>query len=244
MKPTVAVITPASGNPLIKDCVSSINKQTYPCQHYIFYDGIVSLEQFNKFSKKYNGKNRLCAYWPTRLNYVGENKEQLAARRIYTVSPYLVNEDYICFLNEDDWFKPNHVESLMKVIEEDKLEWAHSLRGVYDKKGNFLFNDDCESLGKYDIWNSPGHHLVESCSYMVRNDILRRLSWVNDFRGYGPDRVMYSILAQLNPNFGCSGEYSMCFRLGGNPGSVNREFFEAGNAEMTKRYSLGFPWSL
>ena len=242
MKPTVAVITPASGNPLIKDCIYSINKQTYPCQHYIFYDGIVSLEQFNKFSKQHNGKNRLCAYWPTRLNYVGNNKEQLAARRIYTVAPYLVNEDYICFLNEDDWYKPNHVESLVKAIQKDGLDWAHCLRGIYDKHGEFLFNDDCESLGKHDIWNAPGQHLVESCSYMVKNEVMRRFAFVNDHRDYGPDRVMYAVLSQYHPKFACTGLYTMCFRLGGNPGSVGRGFLETGNAEMAKRYPKGFPW--
>ena len=105
MKPTVAIITPASGNPLITDTIASVNAQTYPCQHYIFYDGIVSHERFQTYSRIHTTPNRHCAYWPTRLNYVGENKEQLAARRIYTASPYLVNEDYICFLNEDDWFK-------------------------------------------------------------------------------------------------------------------------------------------
>jgi hypothetical protein len=34
----------------------------------------------------------------------------------------------------------------------------------------------------------------------------------------------------------------LCYRLDGNPNSVNAEFFEKGNKENEKNYVDGFPW--
>ena len=241
-KATVAVVTPASGNPLISDCIRSLDEQTYPVTHYIFYDGIVSPERFATYNRIHSGPKRHCAYWPARINSDGVHKEFLAARRIYAASPYLINEDYICFLNEDDWFKPDHVESLITLIQKDDLDWAHCLRSVYDKQGNYLFDDNCESLGKHAVWNQEGSHLVESCSYMVRTDVMCKMAGVNNYRDFGPDRVMYAMLAQMHPKFDCTGKHTMCFRLGGNEGSVTKEFFEIGNSFMRQAYPNGFPW--
>jgi hypothetical protein len=239
---TVAIITPASGNPLVRQCIDSVDAQTYLCKHYLFYDGIVSPERFNTYNKIHSGPNRDCAYWPSRINSDGVHTEYLAARRIYAASPYLVNEDYICFLNEDDWFEPNHVESLLTLIEKNHLDWAHSLRSVYDKEGNYLFPDNCESLGKYEIWNAPGCYLVESCSYMVKTNVLCAVAGAHNHREFGPDRLLFAMLAKLYPKFDCTGLHTMCFRLGGNEGSVSKEFLEVGNATMAARYPEGFPW--
>ena len=241
-KSSVAIVTPASGNPLIRDCIKSVDDQTYPCQHYIFYDGIVSPERFNTYNKIHSGPNRHCAYWPSRINSDGVSEEYLAARRIYAASPYLVNEDYICFLNEDDWYKPDHVESLVKLIETKKLDWAHSLRAIYSKEGEFLFDDNCESLGKHAIWNNPNAHLVESCSYMVPTPLMCKIAGCNNYRGFGPDRLQYAMLSVMHPNFEGTGKHTMCFRLGGNEGSVGKEFLAVGNASMQSRYPDGFPW--
>jgi hypothetical protein len=49
-------------------------------------------------------------------------------------------------------------------------------------------------------------------------------------------------LKQHFPNFTCSKEYSLNYRLDGNENSVNKEFFDKGNAENEKQYPNGFPW--
>ena len=47
---------------------------------------------------------------------------------------------------------------------------------------------------------------------------------------------------QYFPNYSCSKQYSLNYRLDANPNSVNAEFFEKGNAENAKQYPNGFPW--
>jgi len=43
-------------------------------------------------------------------------------------------------------------------------------------------------------------------------------------------------------NFGCTGKYTVNYRLAGNEGSVRKEFFEFGNEQMKKQYNGVYPW--
>lgn len=236
---SVGIITAATGNPLLVDAVRSIDNQEYDYwHHYLFYDGVISYETFCRQREEYASERRHCAYWPSRIGGKG-----LEGRRLYAAAPSLINEDITIILNEDDWFLPNHIESLVNLIEKDKLDWAYSLRRVYDKQGNFLFNDNCESLGKWPVWHDAYHHMVETCSYAVKTPIMLNVANVYNYRGFGPDRLQYDFLSKNYPKFDCTGLYSMCFRLGGNPGSVSREFFERGNDVMKERYGFKFPWA-
>ena len=39
--------------------------------------------------------------------------------RVYAACSFLVNADVICYLDEDNWFEPDHVEKMVKKLEED-----------------------------------------------------------------------------------------------------------------------------
>ena len=45
-------------------------------------------------------------------------------------------------------------------------------------------------------------------------------------------------------NYGCTGDHSLNYRLGGNEGSVTKEFFDHGNKVMYDKYKKreNFPW--
>lgn len=60
--------------------------------------------------------------------------------------------------------------------------------------------------------------------------------------GWGQDRVFYSALLQHFNNYACTGEYTVNYRVDGNAGSVNAEFFQNGNQIMNERYNGVFPW--
>ena len=53
---------------------------------------------------------------------------------------------------------------------------------------------------------------------------------------------MFQTLKQYFPKFECTGDYTVNYRLDGNPGSVTKEFFEHGNSLMTQQYNGEFPW--
>jgi hypothetical protein len=237
MSPSVAVMTATTNNPLLQDCVKSVDNQTYPCKHYLIADGVVDYIEFGSMISEYASDDRYVAYWPTKIK-----RPNMGAARIYAAAPSLINEDVICMLNEDDWFKPNHVESLVSLLEEG-YDWAYSHRSIYDKEGKYLFDDQCESLGEaHDVFNIPGHRFVETCSIAMKTSAYLTCAQIFNIPSAVNDRNFYSFAKQHYPNFKGTHKPTMCFRLGGNAQSVTKQFFELGNAEMKKRYPNGFPW--
>lgn len=234
---SVAVMTATTNSPLLKDACSSVDNQTYPCKHYLIADGIVDYLEFGSMVQTYASQDRYCAYWPTKIK-----RPNMGAARIYAAAPSLINEDVICMLNEDDWFKPNHVESLVSLLN-DGCDWAYSHRSIYEKDGTYLFDDQCESLGEaHDVFNVPGHRFVETCSIAMKTSVYLVCAQTFNFPSPINDRNFYSFAKKNFPNFKGTHKPTMCFRLGGNPQSVTKEFFEYGNSVMKNRYPNGMPW--
>jgi len=229
----VAVVTPTIASDLLEQCVSSVDNQTYKdLTHYIFIDG--------------------CQYEPkAREILVGSSKTRMVeleeivgkgwyGHRVYAACSFLVNADIICYLDEDNWYEPNHVEELVKAIETG-AQWAYSLRKIYDKHGNYICDDNCESLGKWPIYfNNDAYH-IDTSSFAVRRDVAVNIghAWYGQ---WGADRQFFSNLKKFFPNFECTGNHSMCYRLDGNANSVTSEFFEEGNKYTKEKYQGNYPW--
>ncbi len=161
--------------------------------------------------------------------------------RLLAASCYLVDTDYLLLLNNDDWMDSNHVSSLIESIERNGWDWGYSLRKILDKDGSFLFNDDCESLGKWPAFNGSGVHHVDLSCFCLKTEIAPSIAHSLYCPQYH-DRSLLACLMGRYPNFGTSGLYTLNYRLGGNAASVTREFFEVGNQVMAAAYPQGFPW--
>jgi hypothetical protein len=151
----------------------------------------------------------------------------------------LINTDYVFYLDQDCWFETNHVEECIKTIEENDLSWSYSLRKVTNKEGEYICNDDCESLGKWKTYHGINH--IDTNSYCLKTDVAIKLASVWH-GGWGQDRVFFGTLAQHFARFHCTGQYTVNYRVDGNPGSVNAEFFLNGNKVMNEKYNGEFPW--
>lgn len=230
----VAVVTPTIGAKTLSKCIQSVEAQTYEnLTHYIFLDG--EEEHGDKIWNQLQGASKVKTI---RLQEnIGKG---WYGHRVYASCGYLVNADLICYLDEDNWFEPNHVEKLVERIKKG-VDWAYSLRKIVDKEGNYLCEDNCESLGQWPIYFNKDAYHIDTSSFMVKADIARKLgaAWYGQ---WGADRQFFNALKQYFPNFSCSREYSLCYRLDGNDNSVTEEFFEKGNAENEKQYPNGFPW--
>jgi glycosyltransferase involved in cell wall biosynthesis len=229
----VAVVTPTIGATTLSDCLQSVDEQTYDnLTHYVFLDG---KEHESKIWHQMEGATKVKT---VRLEEnIGKG---WYGHRVYAACGFLVNADVICYLDEDNWLESNHIEKLVDRIKKG-ADWAYSLRKIYDKEGNFLCEDNCESLGQWPIYFNPDAYHIDTSSFMVKADIARNLgmAW---YAQWGADRQFFNALKQYFPNFSCSKEYSLCYRLDGNPKSVTADFFEKGNKENAKKYSNGFPW--
>lgn len=229
----VAVITPTIGAETLRQCVDSVMNQTYgDITHYIFVDGE---QYYDKVTEVTLGRSQV------KHVHLEENVGKgWYGHRVYAACGYLVNADVICYLDEDNWFEPNHVEKLMDRIKKGS-DWAYSLRRIVDKQGDYVCDDNCESLGQWPIYFNPNAYHIDTSSFMVKADIARKLggAWYGQ---WGADRQFFTALKQYFPNFSCSKEYSLNYRLDGNENSVTADFFEKGNAENAKQYPDGFPW--
>lgn len=161
--------------------------------------------------------------------------------RIYAAVSYLFNHDYVLYLDEDNWYDTDHVSSMVSACESNMWVWCHSLRKIFDQNRNYVCDDDCESLGRWPIYLSDSHHLVDTSTYCIRRDVIVNVApaWYN---GWGGDRMFYSVISRHYPNFGCTGRPTVNYRLDGNAGSVTSEFFINGNAIMRQRHGGSYPW--
>jgi len=232
---SVAIVIPTTGKHLLYNAIDSVIKQTYKnIMCLVVIDGPEYENSANQILSSFPSVKRIQLPWNTGANgYYGH--------RIYSSMPSLINEDYLCYLDQDNFFLPNHVETMVNSCETNKWEWCHSLRKIYDVHGNYICDDDCESLGRYPIYLSNDHHLVDTSTYCIRKDVIINLApaW---YSGWGGDRRFYSIISQHVPNFGCTGKNTVGYRVDGNSGSVTSNFFINGNNIMKQRYPGGFPW--
>ena len=230
----VAVVTPTIGAETLARCVESVSEQTYSnITHYIFLDG----EEHEK-----NIWYQLEDYDNIKTVRLEENVGKgWYGHRVYAACSFLVNADAICYLDEDNWFEPNHVEKLVEVLNEGN-DWAYSLRKIYNKEGDFLCEDNCESLGRWPVYFNDEVFHIDTSSFMVKRNVATSIghAWYGQ---WGADRQFFSNLKRIYSKFDCSNNYSLCYRLDGNPKSVNKEFFDKGNEIQREKYRTGYPWT-
>ena len=225
----IMVITPTTGKDTIKKAVISVAKQTVPTEHLLVFDG---KEVQEKMSKWYLLDNVTTITLPENVGGNG-----WYGHRVYAAMPLLVNADYILFLDEDNWFEPNHVETMINKIKSKDLMWAYSLRRICDERGQYVLDDDCESLGRYPTFYDHLLNFVDTNCYCFRRDYL--VDVAHYFYGqWGADRPFYKAAASGLPSFGCTGEATVNYRAPKRLLSMFREGSEA----MKKAYGEELPW--
>ena len=259
---SVTVITPTIGQTVLRECVESVVKQTYKnIHHLLVVDGDEHFQRvLSNVPIHYRDNESVVPvhYRPGESNIkittapynTGGVAPGYYGHRIYAAYPHLINTDYVVFLDEDNWIEPNHVETLVDTIEKNGYHWAHSLRNIYTKDGNFLDPDCCESTGRWPIFFTIGkgeaepQHLVDTSSYCFKTDYLVGVCgyWHS---GWGGDRRFYKIITDMlgHNNFGTTGQHTLNYRLDDAPekkyGSI--DFFKKGN-EIVKEHYGEYPW--
>ena len=228
----VAVVTPTIGSKHLFECTKSVRNQTYKnLTHYLFIDG----KEYGS-EVKYHTEGSGVKYVELEEN-VGKG---WYGHRVYAACSFLVNADVICYLDEDNWFDPCHVEKMVQKLEEGN-QWVYSLRKIYSKEGEYLCEDNCESLGKWPVYFNHELFHIDTSSFAIRRDVAIRIghSWYGQ---WGADRQFFMNLKKNFNKFDCTNAHTLCYRLDGNPNSVNKQFFDEGNAVNEKKYDGQFPW--
>lgn len=225
------VILPTIGSPLYRAALESVLNQTYSAVSVLLINDGKDPYIFDDYRK--HSRVKVC---DLPMN-VGANG--FYGHRIYASFPHLIDSDYILFLDEDNWFDPEHLKTQINNIEENQLDFGYSLRNIISKDGALLCQDNCESLGKWPIWNTNAFH-VDTSSYCFKKEMLINVCHMWHF-GYGADRRFFGIVKD-GFKHGNSGKYTLNYRLDGNKTSANPSFFVAGNTQMAEKYNNDFPW--
>ena len=232
---TATVIIPTTGSSDVRKAIESVLNQTYPTICYLVCDGEENYGKTKVITDEYGGNPlfKKC-FLPINVGSDG-----FYGHRIYASFSHLVNTPYVLFLDQDNWFEPNHVQTCVDTIVQNNLDWSYSLRNIYEKD-EFVCQDNCESLGKWQTFLGQNH--IDTNCYCIKTDIAQRIASVWHGK-WGQDRVYLYTLANNFKNFDCTKEYTVNYRVAGNAGSVNKEFFEKGNNIMNERYNGVFPWT-
>ena len=227
----IMVITPTTGKDTLEQAVNSVVNQTVKTEMLLVADGIEAEEATHKIPwKGYRSIQTM-----TLPENVGGNGWY--GHRVYAAMPLMVNADYILFLDEDNWFEPNHVETMINKIKSKDLMWAYSLRKIYDERGQYVCDDDCEALGRYPTFYDHTVNFVDTNCYCFKREYL--VSIAHSFYGqWGADRPFYKAAATNLPSFGCTGEATVNYRAPERLLSMFRE----GNEVMKKAYGEPLPW--
>jgi len=242
----VSIITPTTGSPFLQECIESVRNQTYKnIEHIVVVDGNERWKKCDSILKELSFPNGTTEHifvlpYPT-------GTDRYNGHRIYGGTTYFANGDYHIWLDDDNVLEPNHIESLVKLVQEKNLDWAYSLRKIIDKDGNVICLDDCESLGKYtSVLND---NFVDVNCFFVKKEIAVQITPVWYRKAREPnvmevDRAITAILMndKNKLRFDSNDDYTVRYRVGSTGISVQGEFFLNGNKQMLQRYNGELPW--
>ena len=197
---TATVIIPTTGAPELRGAIESVLNQNYMTTCYVVVDGEKYRGQAKVILDEFAGNTRLkVSYLPINVGANG-----FYGHRIYAAFTHLIDTEYVLYLDQDNWFEPNHVYSCVETMKQSKCDWTYSLRKIVNKEGQFVCNDDCESLGKWKTYHGANH--IDTNCYCLKTGLAVNLAsaWHG---GWGQDRVFLATLSAHFKNFDCTGQY-------------------------------------
>ena len=132
-----------------------------------------------------------------------------------TILSYAANSRFVAYLDDDDWFGPNHLSSLLQAIA-GKV-WAHSYRWLVDAStGWVICPDEWDAVGvgqginqdRYGGFVNPSSLMLDK---MQCHTILHLWSNAMFEDGSGEDRLIFQKLLQAP--YGATGLYSSYFQM-------------------------------
>lgn len=154
IKPTVSVVIPFfNGSRWIQRALESVYSQTtLPNQVIVVNDGsdATEVDFLSDLENKYEF---------TLLSQ--ENKGQSAARNLGVKES---NSEFICLLDQDDYFLTNHIESLLSIADSDNPSYSFSYGDLYRvSQSGELISNTCI--------NVKNQHPLKNIAVMLRNNM-------------------------------------------------------------------------
>lgn len=238
----VAVITPTTGGRHLGACVASVQRQELPnVDHYVIVDGPEHEGAVRAaLAPHLHRKPIHVVVLPQNVGSDGWN-----GHRVYGAFPWLIDADFVAYLDDDNEMDPDHLRVLLRDIAAAGVPWGYSLRRIIDQDGKEVCPDNCESLGGIcptvlcmnDDTSGAAtddDRLIDTSCYLISRDLAIQASpvWNARFRDSSgrpePDRALARALLSAAPH-ACVRRHSLRYRVGSTGRSVGADFFLRGN---------------
>lgn len=236
------VITPTTGIPELAQAIQSVAQQGEGVDHWVVVDGVQYAEKAIKIIQDNPQPNLKVVILPENTGmpqyHFWKLESGFYGHRIYASMAGLINADYTFLLDEDNWYEPSHVRSMVEGMQKHDFNWVYSLRNIVDKEGNFICEDNCDSLGIFP--NQTNINFVDMNCYGFKTEFLLKLQHVFYRDTYHCDTEVFKQAFALckATEFGGTGRYTVNYRCT-KEGQI--KWFTEGNELMKKVYTY-FPW--
>jgi glycosyltransferase involved in cell wall biosynthesis len=161
----------------------------------------------------------------------------------------LVNQNYILYCDDDNWFDPDHVRNLVHACIENDLDWCFGMRNIYHE-GEFLCRDECESVGLWPAWYSNDFVHVDTNCYCLKRETAIQVApkWHNarlDDKGNvkpSSDTILANYLTSGRFAHAMVPKFTVNYELGSWELSPRPEFFLEGNLRFAEKHGGIVPW--
>ncbi len=235
----ITVITSTIGRAELRQCIESVLSQKYPfVSHFVFVNG----PQYHDASREI-----LSDYPEVTAFYLPEETGDYgmgpSMADVFVAASFLTRADWVFFLDDDNFFDPNHVESLMSLAMNHDLKWAYSLRRIVAQDGSPICDDDWCSLGYWpDLGSQGASQLVDNSCYAVSLPFAKRYALAWTARPSSADRCFFLTLHESGARYGCTGLSTTNYRIGLGTAPNIPDAYLANAKLMRDRMPNGFPW--
>ena len=244
-----SIITPTIGHPTLSKLLVSVSSQLInediQIEHIIVIDGPEyknEVQNILNIIPIQNNHERHIIELP-----YNTGKKGYFGHKIYSSITHLVNGDFVIYLDNDNWLDNDHILNYYNAIKQYNYDWMFCLRKIWDIQGNYICNDDCESLGyiSNSFYNRDVYFIDTNCT-CVKKEIAVKFCYVWNNMGTNnnndPDRIYSRILMTLYPNYECTFKYSVNYSVENRTQSVTQNMFLNGNQLVYNKYGE-IPWN-
>ena len=172
----VGIITPYYRETLdtLRTCHESVQAQTHACTHFMVADGFPNPE---------------LSAWPIKHIVLSDSHGDVGntPRAIGSLSAMSLGFDAIAYLDADNGYYANHVDSMIKLLQQTRAAICTASRTIHRQDGSLMFTDpECDGSS----------HVDTSCYFFTKQAFRLLPLWGMMPPQLGPvgDRVMWNMI--------------------------------------------------
>lgn len=220
----------------LRQCVESVRAQTHKARHFVYVNGPEFHEPARAILKDYP---EVTAFYLPEATGDWHNGPSMVD--VFAAGPFLTNADWVFYLDDDNWYEPDHVDSVLTLARDNDLKWAYSLRRFVSKDGTPICEDNWCNLGHYPLIGTDAYIVDNSC-FAVERSLACRMALAWTAIATVPDRAFLMALKESGGRSGCTGLTTVNYRIGlGSTADDAGPYLE--RAEYARKHYGGvYPW--